>query len=374
MFTLWPELLPELRHVVRLVADPLAQAHLAMTCSTEATWRKDWYTSHFSGPRRWRDYAMATVTMRNEAMLLATLTAADVDWPYWARYKLCRRALRFGWDAVVIRWLRGRSMELSFYQRCKLLWTSSSRRYARSLGRVLGAVAGSLARELADIMAFWDFRENQNMTWNGAFRLEVIKWASRHEDMDFISRRLNWPADELVPISKHSSLAFIQQLYAAGLRPYCRHRIYEYSLPVMQLLVQHEHRLDPRDVASAGLDAAIWAVSRGMITVEQIQEDMPCRRESAKHAIDLVEYFRLPPARVLGLALNNRDYCAVIWCIKNLARFHDDPPAYTPEIENGNLRDELIKNGWLRQESQEWYLWNQELDRKIHVTLTKSDA
>src|SRR5687767_11983634 len=66
--------LRDIQEVIRVAADPLSSAHLAMTCRFEHAARYEYYTRHHSGPRtRARYYILGVAAYGTDDMLLDTL-------------------------------------------------------------------------------------------------------------------------------------------------------------------------------------------------------------------------------------------------------------------------------------------------------------
>jgi len=72
--------LRDIQEVIRVAADPLSSAHLAMTCRFEHAARYEYYTRHYSGPRtRASYYILGVAAYGTDVLHMYYRTASYVD-------------------------------------------------------------------------------------------------------------------------------------------------------------------------------------------------------------------------------------------------------------------------------------------------------
>ncbi len=273
-FSLWPDLLSEMRECVRRRCDPLAEALLAMTCKEEAMQRSRYYETALSGPRTPWSYSRAVARCGSDEQLLvvALAMALEVDatllldkrgaqllylFPFvmqngWTTVFsvafLMEKPLKRKRDAAVLSILHAMFGErgCAWGEIVRLVWLFNTKNAA--LCFVLHIVSEDLFAPLwYDVSAYWFVRTTHDtqtlVSWRNSSR-RLSDWAVRSGDTalmlvlagdfrpneDVVARRATpaflKAADDRIAMSvvysiyrSKTPLATIQWAFARGLKP-----------------------------------------------------------------------------------------------------------------------------------------------------------
>ncbi len=314
MFTCWPSLLPELRDCLRLACDPLARAHIAMTCRDEAAWRKAWYKTH-RGRRLGNSttYLVAALTWGTEEMLENRMTDPTIRLQLGVLRALYifRALLAAGKDVLVLRILARAPLDTLWLGLSYPLHFANSRGTSRVLWEYQGLAIDD------DWNVYWDVREGVHVSLDCMPIDAIATWAAGEEKMELLSQLYDRASGKLL-ICKHPSLVFLEALFRAGWHVLFEGYPQQLALSVVEIVVKYQPETwchYPQHLLWGSVELTAWAAAKyGLNLYEDWLTAGPPIPDELSSAF--IEAFNLPVRSWdLQCAFYNGDYATIVWML-----------------------------------------------------------
>jgi len=320
-----------------------------MTCKTEDRQRREYYWTNFSGSRSRQSFVQAVIRDGHDDDLRVLF---DDDGLHGERHLILQNAVRRGRDALVLDWAAAQDAEI----RCVL--PRPERFNSRAMALKALALFPPLYLETteATLNDEWDIREGVSVP--STFSWWTIWWAFETQDRPFflahrhLARQLDtfkyeaYPSDEFLDFLIETGWVNFDVLHGNS------------SLPRLQLALRRGLPLAKCRFlwTRESMERDAWLAKEKAIDIQAAwrKAQTLAWTAPARDWIVIMDYHGLPwTTETLRTALSDDDYAAVIWHLKQPARFLDIGHG-CHELYAAPCRtiDDLLANGWLSVEPQ----------------------
>jgi hypothetical protein len=340
MFTCWRDLLPELRAYVRTCADPLAQAHLAMTCQAEDTYRWNLYLTRFSGTRDLFSYSAALAAHGSDAFVHSRYDDMPVE--------LGRELLRHKRDQLLL------SVPPQRRKGRLDLWKAFNSRYAALQWiREWRDEDKWKSAALQHAVASWNLIEGIGKEPAGNFGWfnPAALWAEAHHDVQLLARLYPLLHGRYTAVGDTVRVDWLEILLANKWDVALRVTMGT-PVAVLKYAIDHTMRITWFSGCYDDLD----------VEIVYHQERPPCAVEIGHHtAIDHASVYRVSAGywpryiqhfnaawecTLLRTAIRGCDYALIVWLLARACGVRQLRYIDAGSLR-GRLKDQLMADGWL---------------------------